>query len=286
MPAAEADGQPEFHVGDRTMKLYRIDRNGPVWARAGGDALEVYGDGVSLAAVLSGAEPTGDTVALADQTVGAPVEAPGKVICVGVNYLDHCRETNTEPPDHPLLFAKFPSTISATGDEVCWTTDLTTEVDYEAELVVVMGRRAREVEVADALETVAGYTCGNDLSARDIQFSDGQWIRGKNLDGFCALGPALVTTDDITDPQQLDIACRVNGHTMQSSSTGEMIYGVAEIISFCSHAFTLEPGDVIMTGTPHGVALGRTPSPWLRDGDVVEVEIEGIGTLTSRCVAR
>jgi 2-keto-4-pentenoate hydratase/2-oxohepta-3-ene-1,7-dioic acid hydratase in catechol pathway len=269
------------------MKLYRIRHGGHRWARETDSGLAPYSPVASLTQILSGdAQPDRGCVSLEEVTLLAPVEKPGKVVCVGVNYLDHCRETNTEPPGEPLLFAKFPSIVSASEETVAWRRDMTEQVDFEAELVAVIGDITRDVDAADALSYVAGYTCGNDLSARDLQLSDGQWIRGKNLDGFCALGPYLATSDEIPDPQDLAIECRVNGMQMQSSSTTEMIFGVAEIISFCSHHFTLHAGDVIMTGTPHGVALGREPSPWLGQGDVVAVSISGLGTLTTYCEER
>ena len=267
------------------MRLYRINHDdGPRWARTiNSETLAVYSPSLNLTDIVAGRRPDAGEVSLEDAELLAPVERPGKIVCVGVNYLDHCRETNIAPPDEPLLFAKFPSIVSGPGAVVSWSAELTSQVDYEAELVVTIGRRARNVPVVRALEHVAGYMCGNDLSARDLQMADGQWIRGKNLDGFCAVGPCLVTADEVPDPQALAIECRVNGDVMQSSNTSEMIFGVAQIISYCSQHFTLEPGDIIMTGTPHGVALGRTPSPWLKGGDEVVVNIEGLGDLITTC---
>ena len=167
--------------------------------------------------------------------------------------------------------------------EIVWHTDLTNEVDYEAELGVVIGRTCRQVNERNSLEYVAGYTTANDVSARDIQLGDGQWIRGKSLDTFCPLGPVFVTRDEISDPQQLAIRSILNGELMQESNTTEMIFSVAQIIAFCSRAFTLEPGDLILTGTPHGVGMGKDPKVFMQNGDVIVVEIDGIGRLENRC---
>ena len=166
---------------------------------------------------------------------------------------------------------------------ISWDPALTAQVDFEAELAVVIGRTARRVDEAEALDYVLGYTCLDDVSARDLQFGDGQWTRGKSLDTFCPMGPALVTADEVPDPQALAIECRVNGEVMQQATTADMFFGVAAIISHCSQAFTLEPGDVIATGTPGGVGIFRDPPVLLADGDVVTVEIEGIGRLSNPC---
>lgn len=222
-------------------------------------------------------------IPLAAVTLLAPIDRPGKIVCVGLNYLDHCRETNTPVPERPLLFAKFTTTIAHPGSDITWSTGLTNEVDFEAELAVIIGRTCRRVRETDALAYVAGYTAANDVSARDIQMGDGQWIRGKSLDTFCPLGPVLVTADEIPDPQALTIRSLLNGRVMQNSHTGEMIFSVATLIAFCSQAFTLEPGDILLTGTPHGVGLGRDPRVYMQDGDVIVVEIEGIGRLENRC---
>jgi len=212
-----------------------------------------------------------------------PIGRPRKIVCVGLNYMDHCRETNTPPPEKPLLFTKFTTSIIGPGDEIIWRTDLTTEVDFEAELGVVIGKTCREVTEDDALDYVAGYTAANDVSARDIQMDDDQWVRGKSLDTFCPLGPVFVTRDEISDPQDLKIRSTLNGAVMQESNTNQMIFSVASIISFCSQAFTLEPGDLILTGTPHGVGMGRDPKVYMQNGDVIAVEIEKIGCLENRC---
>ena len=222
--------------------------------------------------------------ALAEVRVEAPVR-PGKVVAIGQNYRDHCRETNSPIPETPIVFAKFPTSILGHEHEIRWRTDLTEKVDWEVELGVVVGQTARHVTQEDALKCVFGYTIVNDVSARDLQFGDGQWVRGKSLDTFCPIGPVIVTADEIDDPQALDLCARVNGEVMQDSNTREMIFGVRYLIEFLSRAFTLEPGDVIATGTPHGVGVGRNPQVFLRDGDVVEMEVEHIGRLRNVCRA-
>jgi 2-keto-4-pentenoate hydratase/2-oxohepta-3-ene-1,7-dioic acid hydratase in catechol pathway len=181
------------------------------------------------------------------------------------------------------VFAKFPTAVAAHGDDIRWSTSVTTQVDYEAELGVVIGRNARNVDEQHALGYVLGYTCLNDVSARDLQFGDGQWTRGKSLDTFCPVGPIVVTGDELGDAKDLAIRCLVNGEERQSARTSDLYFGVANIISHCSRAFTLEVGDVIATGTPAGVGAFRDPPLWLADGDEVVVEIEGIGRLVNRC---
>lgn len=234
--------------------------------------------------ILQGSAPTvTGEIPLDNVRLLNPIERPGKIVCVGLNYMDHCRETNTPPPERPLLFTKFTTSLTDPSAEIVWSNSLTTEVDFEAELAVIIGQTCRHINETEALEYVAGYTAANDVSARDVQLGDGQWIRGKSLDTFCPLGPAFVTTDDIPDPQKLAIRSSLNGEIMQESHTREMIFSVAHIIAFCSQAFTLEPGDVILTGTPHGVGMGRDPQVYMQDGDVIVVEIEAIGRLENSC---
>ena len=218
---------------------------------------------------------------LAPGMLDAPLRAPSKVACVGLNYRDHCRETGMAAPERPLIFAKFPSSIIGADEPVEWPGELTQQVDWEVELAVVIGRRTRRASESEALDAVFGYTAANDVSARDLQFADQQWVRAKSIDGFCPLGPVIVTPDEFGDPQQKRLAARVNGETMQDSTTAEMIFGVAEIVSFLSQACTLEPGDLILTGTPWGVGGFRDPPVFLQPGDTVEVEVEGIGVLAN-----
>ena len=215
----------------------------------------------------------------------APVPNPSKVVAIGLNYMDHIRECGLEAPEIAIMFCKYPSAIIAHGDAIRWSAELTRQVDYEAELAVVIGNTARGVAAAEAFDYVAGYTICNDISARDLQFHSGdQWLRGKCLDTFCPLGPYLVTRDEIDDPHDLSIRCRLNGKIMQDSNTAEMLYKIPELIEYLSQAFTLLPGDIIATGTPHGVGAFRQPPVWLQAGDVVTVEIEGLGALDNSCV--
>lgn len=209
-----------------------------------------------------------------------PFERPQKIICVGLNYRDHAAEQGTELPKAPLLFAKWPNTLIGPGETIVLPQDAH-EVDYEAELGVVIDRRTRSVSERDALDAVRGYVCLNDVSARDLQFADKQWTRGKSPDTFCPVGPRLVAREQIDDPQGLAIRCVLNGETMQDSSTAQMVFSVAEIIAYISRTITLEPGDLIATGTPAGVGIFRDPKVLLKDGDEVTVEVEGLGALTN-----
>jgi 2-keto-4-pentenoate hydratase/2-oxohepta-3-ene-1,7-dioic acid hydratase in catechol pathway len=200
-----------------------------------------------------------------------------KIICVGLNYSDHTGESGMEAPKAPLLFGKFSNTLCGDGDPILLQPGVG-HVDAEAELAVVIGERASRVPEASAMDVIAAYTCGNDVSARDAQFGDGQWFRGKGLDGFCPVGPRLVDATDL-DPTDLRIQQRLNGEVLQDSRTRHLIFTIPVLVSYISHALTLEPGDLILTGTPVGVGLFRDPKVPLRDGDVVEIEIEGIGLL-------
>jgi 2-keto-4-pentenoate hydratase/2-oxohepta-3-ene-1,7-dioic acid hydratase in catechol pathway len=213
----------------------------------------------------------------------APVPRPGKVVAIGLNYRDHAAELGFDIPPLPLMFAKFPTSVIGDGATVEWDPRLTDDVDLEAELAVVIGRRARRVRAEEAAAYVLGYTCLNDVTARDLQFADGQFVRAKSLDTFCPIGPALVTADAIRDPGSLRIRSYHNGTLMQDSSTANLIFGVPELVSFCSQAFTLEPGDIIATGTPGGIGYFRQPKVSMHEGDVMAVEIEGIGRLSNPC---
>lgn len=209
------------------------------------------------------------------------VMKPGKIICVGLNYRRHAEETNAPIPEYPILFNKFNNTIAAHGDTVMLP-KVSTKVDYEAELVIVIGKRAKDVEEESSLNYVFGYCNVNDLSARDLQLRTHQWLLGKSCDGFSPLGPYLVTSDEVGDPNQLSIQCTVNGELRQSSNTSDMIFSCKKIISYISRHMTLEPGDIILTGTPEGVVLGypEDKQVYLNDGDVVSIEIEKLGKLT------
>ena len=232
----------------------------------------------------AGPRDTG-TTAQVDKLL-APVE-PRDILCIGLNYKQHAAESGAEPPAHPVLFMKNSGALQNPGDPIVLPRKLRSdEVDYECELAVVIGRRCHNVARADALAHVLGYTCANDVSARDWQKrgGGGQWCRGKSFATFCPLGPALVTTDEIPDPNRLAIRTILNGQTMQDWNTSDMIFDVPRLIEFLSASMILEPGTVILTGTPHGVGFARTPPVFLRPGDNVSIEIEGIGRLTNPVV--
>ncbi|MFZ0450558.1 MAG: fumarylacetoacetate hydrolase family protein [Desulfatiglandaceae bacterium] len=232
--------------------------------------------------VPSGLE-TGPPLPLAEVRWAPAVSRPGKIIAVGLNYLDHAKESKGEIPEVPLVFAKFSSSLIGHKEDIIWDEDTSQKVDFEAELAVIIGKKIRNCPEKEALGAVFGYTCANDVSARDLQFGDGQWVRGKSLDTFCPLGPWIVPREAIPDPQDLAIRCWLNGRLMQDSRTSSMIFGISELISFMSRHFTLFPGDVILSGTPHGVGAFREPSVYLKNGDEVVVEIEAVGRLVNRC---
>jgi len=209
-----------------------------------------------------------------------PIDRPGKIVCVGLNYSDHAEEQGTELPSAPLLFAKWPNALIGPGEAIV-IPRVSRQVDYEAELGVVIGERVRGVSNENALDAVRGYLCLNDVSASDLQFSDGQWTRGKSVDTFCPVGPQLVPASEVPDPQALGIRCVLNGELMQDSTTGNMIFTVAQIIAYASTTMTLEPGDLIATGTPAGVGVFRDQPVLLQEGDEVTIEIDGLGSLTN-----
>ena len=208
----------------------------------------------------------------------APVPRPGKLICIGLNYSDHAAESNMAIPKQPVVFSKFSTAVIAPGEPVVLPAT-SEQVDYEAELAVVIGRRAKNVSAELALDHVLGYTCFNDVSARDFQFADGQWQRGKSCDTFAPMGPTIVTADEVADPHHLSIKLILNGQAMQDSNTDRFIFGIPELIEFLSQTITLEPGDVIATGTPPGVGFARKPPVFLKPGDKMAVVIEKVGTL-------
>jgi 2-keto-4-pentenoate hydratase/2-oxohepta-3-ene-1,7-dioic acid hydratase in catechol pathway len=218
-------------------------------------------------------------------TLLAPVPDPPKIICLGLNYRDHAAESGAPIPDEPILFSKYTSALVGHQTDIVLPS-VSREVDYEAELVVVVGRRGKHVARERAMEYVAGYTIGHDVSARDwqLQKPGKQWMVGKTFDTFAPVGPALVTADEVPDPHALGIRLRLNGKTMQDSNTSQMIFRVDQVIAYLSQVFTLEPGDLIFTGTPPGVGMARKPPVWLQAGDVVEVEIDGLGTLRNPVV--
>ena len=273
------------------MKLIALESNGAIRTgamlrddayvdvSAAGDVLKLISDPAAYAQAEQIAV-TGQAQSLDGVTLRAPL-APRNLICIGRNYMDHCRESGAPVPTRPVIFAKFSNALANPGDTITWHADVTATVDYEAELGVVIGKPCYRVSKEEALNYVGGYTCVNDISARDIQNSDSgkQWTMGKTPDGFCPIGPVLVAAKDIADPQALAIRCILNGQVVQNSNTSEMIFNVAHLISHISRFMTLQPGDLISTGTPFGVGESRKPQLWMKDGDEVVVEIEKIGSL-------
>ncbi|HEX3314667.1 MAG TPA: fumarylacetoacetate hydrolase family protein [Gemmataceae bacterium] len=269
-------------VGDHLVDVHAVDPGVPPTVR---QILE--GGPATLQAALHAAQRSeAFKIPVADAQFVAAVHDPHKIVCIGLNYKDHAAESGVPIPKDPVLFSKYATALIGHGESIVLP-PVSSEVDYEAELVIVIGRRGRNIPAAAALEYIAGYTIGHDVSARDWQLKkDGkQWMAGKTFDTFAPLGPYLVTSDEVPDPQNLRIALRLNGQTMQDSSTTQLIFGVREAVAYISQVVTLEPGDVIYTGTPPGVGVARKPPVFLKAGDVCEVEIEGLGVLRNPVVA-
>ncbi len=215
----------------------------------------------------------------------APILNPEKIICIGLNYADHAAESGMPIPEEPIIFSKYTSSIIGPGGEIR-VPPTSQKTDYEVELVVVIGTGGRDISEADAMNYVAGYTVGHDVSARDYQLEKpgGQWMLGKTFDTFAPIGPDIVTSDEVADPHTLAIRCELNGETVQDSNTAQLIFNVPQLIAYLSHVFTLAPGDLIFTGTPPGVGMARDPQIWLKPGDKVVCEVEGLGRLENTCV--
>jgi 2-keto-4-pentenoate hydratase/2-oxohepta-3-ene-1,7-dioic acid hydratase in catechol pathway len=224
----------------------------------------------------------GEAIPLASTELDAPV-TPGKIVAIGLNYRDHAIEAGLKIPAAPLCFAKFTSSLAGPFDSIQLPAE-DAQVDFEGELGVVIGRTAKRVAESEAMSYVAGYVAFNDVSARKWQFEDGQWTRGKSCDSFAPNGPYLVTADEVSDPGALRIETRVNGEVLQNSNTNQLIFGIPRLISYLSHSFTLDLGDLIATGTPSGVGFSRKPPRFLADGDQVEVEIESVGKISNRAI--
>lgn len=237
--------------------------------------------------IAYGVEPkkANKKIALNDVVLKAPIK-PGKIIAVGLNYAAHANEVKMAIPPEPLLFVKLSTSVIGDGQTISWSETLTTQVDWEGELAVIIGRTGWNIPESEAMDYVYGYSAANDVSARDLQANDSQWLRAKGLDTFGPLGPHIVTADEIADPHDLTIQTRVNGEVMQNSSTGLMLNRIPRLIAFASQAFTFEAGDVFLTGTPPGVGKGMNPPRFLGEGDVVTVTIEGIGKISNPCSVR
>jgi 2-keto-4-pentenoate hydratase/2-oxohepta-3-ene-1,7-dioic acid hydratase in catechol pathway len=278
------------------MRIARIaGPSGPAYVVQGGD-----GSWVELGSLGIHVTNTPELVAAADalsaldiESLGggvddpsfmAPVVAPGKLMAIGLNYSDHIRETNSKTPPNPILFMKANTSLTGPEDDIVVDPDMTSMADYENELTVIIGRHTKGIAKDKALESVFGYTVANDVSARDCMKADGQLVRSKSFDTYCPIGPWITTADEVPDPQKLAVKTLVNGEVRQDSSTSEMLYPVDHLIYFLARGMTLEPGDVLLTGTPHGVGFAMDPPRFLNPGDVVECEVEGLGTLRNRIV--
>jgi 2-keto-4-pentenoate hydratase/2-oxohepta-3-ene-1,7-dioic acid hydratase in catechol pathway len=279
--SVEGKARPGVLKGDRVIDLAAAGlpagpNGGLLEIARGGDAML---DRVRKALNDSGAK----SYALSDVKVLPPIRQPSKIIAVGLNYLDHCKEANLPVPTEPVLFSKFTSSICGPYDDLSWPPSVTKEVDYEVEMAVVIGKPARDVAEKDALDYVLGYTVVNDVSARDLQFIGAkQWDKSKSMDTFCPYGPYIVTRDEITDPHNLQVRTVLNGKEMQNSNTKNLIFNVNQIIAYASQGTTLLPGDLIPTGTPFGVGFSRNPPVFLKDGDECVCEVERIGAIRNR----
>jgi len=250
-----------------------------------GDLLQIVRGGDAMLERVREAidSPMRRTFDLDEVRLTAPLLGPSKIIAVGLNYIDHCKEAGLPVPAEPVLFSKFPNSITGPYDELSWPEAVTKEVDYEVELAVVIGRRGRNIPEKDALDYVCGYSVVNDVSARDLQFANAkQWDRSKSLDTFCPWGPYIVTRDEIRDPHNLDVRTVLNGREMQKSNTKNLVFNINRIIAYASQGTTLMPGDLIPTGTPFGVGFSRTPPVFLKHGDVCECEVENVGRIVNK----
>jgi len=284
-----------FHLG--AAYRYWFGEDAPVWMKdmrsllEGGqtaiDRVRKLDDKIKTTLSASGGREAlvkrGIVHRLGNVRLAAPILNPGKIICVGLNYKDHCLEQEKPMPTSPILFSKFSSAITGPEEPII-RPQATTRLDFEGELAFVVGKRGKHISVNEAMEYVVGYTVFNDVSARDLQFSDGQWLRGKTFDTFAPTGPFLVTKETVENPHDLRIEVRVNGRTMQSSSTQNMIFDIPYLVHFISGVVTLSPGDLVATGTPAGVGVFRKPPVFLKGGDEVTVEIEKLGTLRNTVV--
>ena len=260
------------------LKLGLIDNGMLAPVDFPGDMIELIETGTAL-------NRCGAPVSVEDVQFAPAVIRPSKIIGLAFNYPSHFSESKwkRQAPEYPFIFAKFPNTLNSHRGLITWNTELTDKVDFEGELAVIIGRKIHECPEDRAMDAVFGYTCANDVSARNIQFRDSQIVRGKSPDTFCPVGPWIVTADEAPDPHSLNMKTILNGRVVQDSNTSEMLFKVPELISFLSMTFTLMPGDVILTGTPHGVGCFREPPLYMKDGDEVVVEIEGVGRLENKC---
>ena len=273
--------RPGARSGDSIIDFSAADPSIPTTMR---EFLEAGDNAISRARAVI--DRRDHAISETDVSIHAPIDNPEKIICIGLNYADHAAESGMPIPDEPIVFSKYASSIIG-PDENIVAPSASSQVDYEVELVVVIGKRGRNISEEDALNHVAGYMVGHDVSARDYQLEKpgAQWMMGKTFDTFAPIGPDLVTTDDVPDPHNLGIRCILNGETVQDSNTSQLIFGVPKLIAYLTHVFTLAPGDLIFTGTPPGVGMGREPQLWLKHGDQVICEIDGLGRLENPVVS-
>ena len=280
LAAALDDGGPASRP---SMAGERIPPTMELLLDAGEAGIEAVTEALEFARSAHG-QSTRERVAhkLADVKLRAPLTRPGKIICIGANYMDHIKEASLQTPTEPVFFAKYRNAITGPTDPILLPA-VSEQVDWEAELVVVIGRAGRDIAAADAMSHVVGYTIGNDVSARDWQMRKPfrQWMMGKTFDTFLPLGPALVTVDEVSDPQDIRITLRLNDAVMQNETTANMVFPIAELLSFVSRIVSLEPGDIMLTGSPAGVGFAQTPPRYLRHGDVLETSIEKLGSMTN-----
>lgn len=269
--------QEEFAVRQRDTDHWVPISGLGIDARSTRDVIEHWDELVS-------ALPQSRAAIAPDIALGCPVVAPGKILAIGLNYLDHIKETGATRPERPIVFAKYPSSLAGPAQDTLHDPSLTAKLDYEAELAVVIGRPSRRLTRDTAMDAVFGYAVANDISARDLQVTDAQFSRSKSFDTFCPIGPWITTADGVPSPEDLSIRSSVNGEARQNSSTGQMLFGIVDLLVFLSSTMTLWPGDVILTGTPPGVGLGFNPPRFLAAGDVVECAIEGLGSIRNRVV--
>jgi 2-keto-4-pentenoate hydratase/2-oxohepta-3-ene-1,7-dioic acid hydratase in catechol pathway len=265
-------------VGDRVVDFSQADASLPK------DMLSFLAGGKTTLAAAQKAIAEATGIPLSSVKLLAPIPRPGKIICIGLNYSDHAAETGQAIPKFPVVFSKYANTVIATGENIVLPR-VSEQVDYEAELGFVIGKTARYISAANALDYVAGYLPVNDVSARDYQNRTSQWTIGKTFDTFAPMGPALVTSDEIPNPNNLKISLTINDETLQNSNTDKLIFNIQQLVESLSEVMTLEPGDVVSTGTPPGVGMARNPKRFMKPGDVVNITIEGLGTLSNPVVA-
>lgn len=273
-------------VLDETLRIITDEGSRRVRMNLGPDPIRsLLASGVDAASLAEQSDPP-EWLDDERMVFNPPIASPSKIVCIGLNYLDHCREAGVEIPEHVISFSKHPSSLIGSGAPIVLDSTISVEVDYEIELAVVFGRRCRDVEPEDAAGVIGGFTIANDVSARDLQFQEGQWVRAKSFDTFCPLGPYFVTPDEVPNPQSMELRTELSGRLVQDSNTAEMITPIGDLIAHVTRGTTFEIGDVLLTGTPWGTGAFRSPPVFLRPGDELRCSIEGLGVLRNRVIAR